>query len=264
MIKRMLCIGFAVLSAVFGACSAAGAAAGWREEKSEHFIVGYQHVPESFVRDVIDAAEEHYRHTMTTLGFTRYRGWTWDKRVRIVIYDSQKAYQESSGYAWSSGQVNPATKEIMTFPSDSGFFDSLLPHELGHIIFREAVGFHNNVPLWLDEGVAMYQERARRLGADEKVRDLIAEDSYIPLTELDRMVLRSGTDQTTVRAFYAEAASLVSFLINTREIYRFSRLCRDLHDGRRFEEALKKSYMEFSDLDALEGAWRRYLNDTRE
>jgi hypothetical protein len=236
----------------------------WQEEKSEHFIIAYQKVPESFVQEVIRAAEEHYSDTITTLGFTRYQGWTWDKRVKIVIYDSQEAYVKSSHYGWSGGQVNPETKEIVTFPSESGFFDSLLPHELGHIIFHEGVGFYDNIPLWLDEGVAMYQERARRVGADDGVRSLIAEGAYIPLKDLDEMVLSSGTDRAKVRAFYTEAASLVGFLINKYEVYRFVRLCRDLHNGEMFAVALKKSYMEFSDLSVLERAWRRYLNETGE
>lgn len=244
--------------------SARAASPQWREEKSEHFIVAYQNVPASFVQDVIEAAEDHYRDTITTLGFTRYKGWTWDKRVRIVIYDSKDTYARSSHYGWSSGQVNPATKEIVTFPSESGFFDSLLPHELGHIIFREGVGFNDNIPLWLEEGVAMYQERSRRLGADAGVRSLIAEGTYIPLADLDRMGLSSTTDPATVHAFYTEAASLVGFLMNKYEVYRFARLCRDLRDGERFEWSLKKAYMEFPDLATLERAWRRYLNDTGE
>jgi len=209
------CLVLAAAACALTAGPAAGASSpSWREEKSEHFVIAYQNVPVSFVKEVVRSAEEHYRDTVTTLGFTRYKGWTWDKRVKIVIYDSQDAYVKSSHYGWSSGQVNPQTKEIATFPSESGFFDSLLPHELGHIIFREGVGFNDNIPLWLEEGVAMYQERARRFGADEGVRALIREDAYIPLEDLDQIGLRSGTDRATVHALYNEAASFVGFLIN--------------------------------------------------
>ena len=252
------------LCGVLAARVVVAASSPWQEEKSEHFIIAYQHVPESFVKDVIEAAEDHYRQTMTTLGFTRYTGWTWKNRVKIVIHDSQSAYVKASHYAWSAGQVSPDTKEIVTFPSESGFFDSLLPHELGHIIFREGVGFHDNIPLWLEEGVAMYQERARRLGADADVRDLIAQGYFIPLEDLDRITLRSGTSRATVQIFYTEAASLVGFLINKYEVYRFVRLCRELKEGQRFDVALNKAYMEFPNLSALERSWRRYLDETRE
>ncbi len=234
----------------------------WREVKSEHFIIKHQQVPSSFVKEVVNAAESHYRQTMTTLGFTRYKGWTWAGRVKIYIYHSHQDYVSSAHHEWSGGQVNPLTKEIVTFPSEKGFFDATLPHELGHIIFREAAGFNGNIPLWLDEGVAMYQERAKSIGADSRVRELIASGAYVPLAELDAMVLGAKTDRAVVDIFYQEAASLVGFLIKKYEIYRFERLCHELQKGRPFTVALNKAYMKFESLGALEKAWRRYLNET--
>ncbi|MFH0753160.1 MAG: hypothetical protein V2A70_01175 [Candidatus Omnitrophota bacterium] len=241
---------------------AAEAGADWQEVQSEHFVIRHQHVPLSFVNEVLREAETHYRHTMTTLGFTRYKGWSWSSRVKISIYHSREDYVGSSHHAWSGGQVNLATREIVTFPSERGFFDTLLPHELGHIIFREAAGSHGNIPLWLDEGVAMFQERAQSIEADADVRELIARDAYIPLAELNSMALRSTTDRAVVGVFYREAASLVRFLIVKYEVYRFERLCRELKKGREFTAALKSSYMEFENLAALEKAWRRYLDET--
>ena len=234
----------------------------WQEEKSEHFIVVYQNVPRSFVTEVVDSAEAYYRKTMTMLGFTRYKGWSWDRRVRIVVYDSQKSYVGSSHYSWSAAQANPLAREITTFPAENGFFDSTLPHELGHIIFREAVGFHNNIPLWLDEGVATYQQLGHGVGADEAVRELMASAAFIPLEQLDRTALQAGSDQATVNAFYDEAESLFGFLINRYEVYRFERLCHDLEQGRPFPESLKRSYMQFTGIVSLEKAWKEYLNET--
>ncbi len=254
--------GFACVCFLLSAGMACAEPAAWQEQKSEHFIVAYQNVPDSFAQQVVDSAEEYYQDTMTTLGFTRYKGWAWDRRVKIRVYDSRRTYTGSSHYAWSAGQVDPSAREIATFPSQNGFFDATLPHELGHIIFHEAVGFGDNIPLWLDEGVAMYQEKARRLGADDDVRAMIANGTFIPLAELDRNGLGAGTDQALVQAFYTEAASLVGFMINKYETYRFERLCRELKVGTPFAWALKKAYMEFDDLEALEKAWKGYLNET--
>jgi hypothetical protein len=254
---------FGLMAAVLypGIAFSAGEANGWQEVKSEHFIIRHQHVPSSFVKEVVRSAEDHYRETMTTLGFTRYKGWTWSGRVKINIYNSRQDYVGSAHHSWSAGQVDPAAKEISTFPSESGFFDSILPHELGHIIFREAAGFNGNIPLWLDEGVAMYQERAKSIGADGHVRELIDSGAYIPLAQLDAMALGSKTDRAVVNAFYNEAASLVGFLIKKYEVYRFERLCHELMKGKPFTVALKKAYMQFDGLGALEKAWRGYLND---
>ena len=259
MFRRILSAGLLVWGLAVPPVSAASSP--WKENKSDHFIVACQHVPPDFVREVIRTAEANYIETMTTLGFTRYKGWAWGSRVRITIYDSREAYVDSSHYGWSAGEVNPASREIVTFPSESGFFDAILPHELGHIIFHEAVGFRDIVPLWLDEGVAMYQEKARRLGADAAVRELIHTGRYMPLDVLSRMDLGAGTDRDTVDGFYNEAASLVGFLINKGEVYRFARLCDELRGGRRFAWALRKAYMQYTDPAELEKAWRRYLNE---
>ena len=37
-----------------------------------------------------------------------------------------------------------------------------MPHEITHLIFRDYVGFQGEVPVWLDEGVAQWEEPAKR------------------------------------------------------------------------------------------------------
>ena len=57
---------------------------------------------------------------------------------------------------------------------------SLLPHELGHIIFREFIGLESNCPSWLDEGVAMYQEKLKRKDIKLKLRQALEEKGLFP------------------------------------------------------------------------------------
>jgi hypothetical protein len=231
----------------------------WREEKSDHFIVYFKNAPADFVQKAIKRAEEIYRRTTTTLGITRYDPWTWDKRVKIFIYDNATDYRSSAGYGWSGGIVGVDGRTIMTYPSASGFFDSLLPHELGHIVFRDHLGSKAVVPLWLSEGVAMYQEEGGRIGADDEVRSAINSGRFIPLKDLSYVVLDGNSNQAFVELFYAEAASVVNFLLTEGETYRFQRLCRDLQEGTRFEWALKKAYMKYQTISDLEKDWRKTL-----
>ena len=55
-------------------------------------------------------------------------------------------------------RVQIKKKEISTYMWQEMLFDTILPHEMGHIIFREFVGYNKALPLWLDEGVACMQE----------------------------------------------------------------------------------------------------------
>ncbi len=233
----------------------------WREIKSDHFVVYWQKAPAEFAKSALDRAEDIYRKTAMTLGITRFKGWTWSKRVNIYIYNSAEDYRSLAGYGWSAGVVSPDKRTISTYPSAQGFFDSLLPHELGHVIFREYLGPKAAIPLWLNEGVAMLEEEGGRVGADEDVRKALDDGRFIPLKELGGVVLTDGTDPELVKLFYAEAASVTAFLINTGEIYRFQRLCFFLKDGTRFEWALKRAYMSYQTITDLDKAWRKSLGN---
>ena len=234
-------------------------AAEWQERKTEHFIVYYKKAPARFIGNVLLRAEENYRRTTTTLGFTRYKGWSWNGRVKIYIYDDAQDYKSASGNDWAAGSVMTRFKEIRTYPAAYGFFEATLPHETGHIIFRDFIGPDAVVPLWFEEGVAMYQEESGRREADEEARKALREGRFIALPDLMRLELNRDSDRELVRIFYVEAASLVSFLINDGEVYRFARLCRELKDRVPFDGALKKSYMKYPGIEMLEAAWKGYL-----
>ncbi len=234
----------------------------WQESRSSHFYVYYKNAPEDFVDTVQEAAEEYYQEITDNLGFTRHRGWSFDDRAKIYIYSDKQDYIESARQAhWSSASVMSRSKVIRTYPSAYGFFDTTLPHELGHIIFREFIGMKARIPLWLEEGVAMYQEKAKRWGVNNDVRAALEDQTFIPVPELNHVRLTSGTDRSTVDLFYAEAASLVYYLITEFGQHRFVRFCRKLERGTPFLTALTRTYIRFDDLEDLNRSWVNYLKD---
>jgi len=232
----------------------------WKEHRGRHFIIYYKDAPQGFVKSVEKAAESYYREITENLGFTRYKGWTWDDRAEIYIYRDQEDYQMNSRAAsWSHGAASIRERVIVTFPSAHGFFDSTLPHELGHIIFREFIGVRSPIPAWLDEGVAMYQEKAKRWGANKRVLQAIEDETFIPLDELSSMPLSSSTDSETVDLFYAEAASVVYYMITELGQFKFVSFCKKLQDGQGLERALEAAYIRFKSVDDLNRAWINYL-----
>jgi len=232
----------------------------WHEYKRNHFIIYYIDAPRGFVETVEDMAETYYDDITKNLGFTRYKGWTWDQRAKIYIYDDQEHYKKSlKMYRWSHGVASPKDKVIRTFPTAHGFFDSTLPHELGHIIFREFVGFKAHIPLWFEEGIAMYQEKAQRWGAHQTVRDAIEDETFIPLGRLSTTRLTNKTDPKKINLFYAESASVVNYLITEMGQYRFVRFCRALKKGKPFDWALDSIYVRFKNVEDLNRNWVKYL-----
>lgn len=234
----------------------------WHTSKSTHFILYYKDVPDNFIDEVIKRSEDYYNRITDDLGFTRYNFWLWDERAKIYIYQDIEEYVSDTGQpAWSAGCVSIKDKIIKTYPLASGFFDTLLPHELGHIIFREFVGFNNrNIPLWLDEGVASYQEKTKRFAARGYVRKALRENKFIPLDKLSYINPANILDKGTVDIFYSESVNLIDYLINRFGKDNFVDFCRDLRDGKTIEQAISHIYS-FRNLNELNNAWVRYLSN---
>jgi Peptidase MA superfamily len=130
-----------------------------------------------------------------------------------------------------------------------------------HIILHEFVGPFAHVPVWFDEGVAMYQEKARRPGSHQVVKKAIENGQFIPLTQLTDMRLYNGTAQDTVDFFYTESASAVNFMITELGEEHFYKLCRELKDETPFEDALAKTYMRAKNLEELNKLWVKFLEE---
>lgn len=235
---------------------------GWNSEKSTHFIIYYKEAPEKFVTQAVNKAEEYYKSIADNLGFTRYDFWTWDKRAKIYIYNDAQDYQESTGKpAWSGGHAYYHEKVIETYPWAGGFFDSLLPHELGHIIFREFIGAQSNAPLWLDEGVAMYQEKAKRQNIKPKLLKAIEEKKFMSLEKLSQLNIGFVEDKNVVELYYNESVNVVDYLINRFGKDNFVKLCKALKERKTFAQAVTEAYRAFKSLEDLNKAWLKYIKE---
>ena len=250
-----------LLIAALFVCTSKTHAEEWKQYKRLHFIVYYKNAPYDFVKTVEDVAKDYYLEITENLGFTRYKAWTWNERARIYIYDNSEDYVRSGKQAgWSHGTASPQDRTIRTFPAAHGFFDSTLPHELGHIIFREFIGFKAQIPSWFEEGVAMYQEKAKRWGAHDTVREAMKNGTFKTLTELTKVRLNSHMSMDSVNLFYAEAASVVNFMIRELGEQRFVYLCRKLREGKEFESALGSVYARCKNIEQLNKEWVKFLN----
>ncbi|MBU2258636.1 MAG: hypothetical protein KJ926_05895, partial [Candidatus Omnitrophica bacterium] len=203
----------------------------FQEYRGTHFIVYYKNASLDFIQKVVDKSEAYYNDIAESLGFNRYNFWLWDNRAKIYIYDNAKAYQATGQPEWSAGSAIPQRKLIASYPMAEGFFEHLLPHEIGHIIFREFVGFNNNaIPDWLDEGVASYQESLTDPRMKMVINSAVSQGRLIGLNKLFGMNPYSMHDSDLVNLFYAQSASLVEYLIKEFGRDRFVTFCQDLRD----------------------------------
>lgn len=234
----------------------------WNLEKSTHFIVYYKNAPGDFIKQLIDNSENYYEKISFDLGFNRFNFWLWDDRAKIYIYNNASDYRAATGQpGWSGGSALPRDKIIKTFAYAQGFFETVLAHEIGHIIFREFVGFDNPaVPLWLDEGVASYQERVRHSQADALIKKALDLGNFIPLEKLPNFGEQFSMPQDTAQLFYAQGFSAVDFLIKQYGKDKFVTFCQNLRDKRNMDRALASVYP-FNNIREMEAAWLKYLKN---
>ena len=252
-------IAFILLSAT--TCFAEDVSNSWQQIKGQEFIIYYRSsVPEDFVQTTMDTAQEEFKRVTDNLGITNNESWVFKNQVKIYIYSDKNDYVKNGGQAgWSHGVAFAQAKTIKIYPEAEGFFDTLLPHELGHIIFRDYIGFGAVIPLWFEEGVAIYQEKAKRLGSNEAVKEAIKNGQFIPLSQLSGMRLYKDTNDQTVDLFYVESASVVYYLISELGEQEFDMLCAELKNDTPFLEALHKVYLRFKNINELNQSWVNYL-----
>ncbi len=228
----------------------------WQTKKSQHFIIYYQEAADGFVNALAASAENYYNGIVDELGFRRMDFWSWDDRAKIYLFNNSADYlNETGGVAWSGAQVSVKRRTIKTFIGQKDFFDSILPHELTHIIFREFIGPKTELPLWLDEGIACSQEKSSLVSRMEAAKALVKQGSYL---KFDRLFEIYDSTLIVPNVFYSESASIIVFLLKKYDQELFLDFSRKLRDGTQWKDALLSTY-HFSNFEEMESAWKEFI-----
>ncbi len=203
------------------------------------------------------AAESAVEKMRAALGCVRASGfWTWENRLRVYVYPSRADFLQATGApAWAGARARAAVRELVLHGKVGGVEEATLLHELAHVVFREWVGFEDNVPLWLDEGVAAWLE-ARLAGADLAGR-LPCKVRW-PVEKLAALANGDLATSGDAASFYAQAADLVAFLLREGGSAAFLKFCRQLRAGKTTADALRFAYPEkFRSIADMDAAWRK-------
>lgn len=255
----------------------------WEELRSDHFLVRYTE-DKKFAQDVLTEAERSYGRIADFFGFSKHADfWTWNKRVKIYIYPDQTAYLEGTGHwSWSDGKADYENRQISMYAGNPKFLESIVPHEIAHLIFRDFIGFEGDIPLWLDEGIATLAEENTYENIKNNIKDYYERSAILTLQDLTTLDFKKCSRQPSIHTirmknnakgflsltatnfitlFYIQATSVVGFIKERYGAQRFVEFCRQLRDGKTLDEALQKAFAEeCPNLKTLEEKWRTYIS----
>ena len=158
---------------------------------------------------------------------------------------------------WTGGVAYTrfSTIAIGISPGDLDWGKRAMTHELTHLVIHQMVfNPYNDLPTWLDEGLAMYSEGAMEPIFLSFMAEAIKEDRLITVRSLSSPF--SAYAEESLLA-YAQSHSLVDFLINNYGQGKMLELLEVFREGSGYDEALLKVYG--FDMDGLNDLWLSYI-----
>ncbi len=114
-----------------------------------------------------------------------------------------------------------------------------LSHEYVHVVVRFMAG--DNVPWWLNEGLAETMSRTLTDQDVQRLRALYAEGAAFSLSELDDNKMNQ-LNPTALRLAYLQAHATVDMLWNRYGRHKMMTFLQMLKNGMRYEEAFQATY----------------------
>jgi hypothetical protein len=180
--------------------------------------------------------------------------------IEIYIYANSNDLQSAMIYpqTWTGGVAYPLYNCVAIGIETSNIDWGLrtIVHELTHlVIHRMTYNPYLDLPVWLDEGLAMYMEGPLTEVFNFYLNQAVENDTLISVRSLSSP-FSAYADQSYLS--YAESYSLVSMLIDTYGREKMLDLLTVMAGGIDHDEAFKEVYG--FDMDGLNEIWRDYVN----
>jgi hypothetical protein len=184
-----------------------------------------------------------------------------EKPARLYVYASSSDLQGSMIYPqeWTGGVAftRYSTMAIGIAPSDIDWGKRAIAHELTHLVIHQiTLNPYNDLPVWLDEGLAVRNEGLLDPTYSSYLASAITSGSLISVQSL-ASPFSAFPDEAVLS--YAESYSLVDFLITSYGQAKMSQLLAVFRQGSGYDEALEAVYG--FDMSGLNSLWREYVTN---
>jgi hypothetical protein len=224
----------------------------WQNLTEDEITIYWYHGEKSAAEEMMLAS----RQALTQLA--KDTGAELKKAVKIYLYANTRDLQGAMIHPqeWTGGTAftNFGTITIGLVPSSPDSIKRAIAHELTHLVIAQVTfNPYNELPTWLNEGLAMYNEGPLETEFTNLLKKAIAKNSLISVRSLSSPF--SAYAESAMQA-YAQSQNLVEFLIKNYGQTKMFQLLNVFHEGSSYNNALIKVYG--FDMDGLNTLWRDY------
>jgi hypothetical protein len=182
-----------------------------------------------------------------------------DQTINIYIYNGSKDLQGSMIYPqeWTGGvaftQYNIVAIGIS--PDNLVWGQGAMTHELTHVVISQMTfSPYADLPVWLNEGLAMYSEGALGPQYTSPLKNAISSSSLISARSISSP-FSSNTNKSLLS--YAESFGLVEYLVSQYGSNKMLQLLSTFKQGSTYDDAFKTVYG--FDMDVLNNQWKNWI-----
>jgi len=185
-----------------------------------------------------------------------------EEPIKIFIYanhgDLLGAISTSS-QEWTGGQAFPNYGVVLIgiAPSQLTWGLDATTHEMTHLVIHQATDNpYGDLPRWLDEGIAVYNENQDELDDDFRAifERAVKDDNLMTLRSLSSPF---PADPMQANLAYGQSGAVVKFIIDTYGTEAMAHLLEIFSEGAIYDEALQEALG--VDTDGLDNAFRASL-----
>jgi peptidase MA superfamily protein len=186
----------------------------WKSLKGDVVTVYWYEGDQAFAQRALKIGDDAVKSTSALLGVENVRP------VDFFIYADNTSFRNALGPGTRENVGGEAHADIRTLfaliePSaiDDAWVGIVIPHELVHLVFGDAVDNPFRAPpRWFNEGLAVYLSQGYDQSDRSSVEQAVKDGSLMPLTALTGQF---PTDPGLTSLAYAEAVSAVDHLVRT-------------------------------------------------
>lgn len=230
----------------------------FKKKQYMYFDVKYEgYKREDLALKVVEILHEAY----TKIGYDfRYYPF---QRIPVIIY-TRKQFQTITGTPdWIGGLFDGIIRvAASTIEGENSRLRNILYHEYTHALLYKKL--RNNLPNWLNEGLAQYEEPVKTAVLSDEItilKKLKNQNSLIALPDLDR-ALTHRENKEQLRIAYLEAKLLVQYINEFYLFYRIVSLLNSLAAGMDIDTALQDIL--YVNTEKLERNWLEWLDSKYE